>query len=43
MNYLITGTALGLLSETSDDFHRLTGDAPQDMAEFLKANYQASK
>ena len=40
---MYAGAALGLLSETSDDFHRLTGDAPQDMAEFLKANYQASK
>lgn len=31
----------GLLAEVSDDYHRLTGEEPTGMAEYLKDHYQA--
>lgn len=39
---MYAGGALGLLSETSNDFHRLTGEDPTDMETFLTKNYHAA-
>lgn len=37
---MYAGGARGLLSATSNDFHRLSGEDPEDMASFLRDNYQ---
>ena len=37
------GGAKGLLSETSDDFHRLTGREPEEMEHFLRNGYQIAR
>lgn len=36
---MYAGGAKGLLSETSDDFHRLTGREPEEMEHFLRNGY----
>ena len=38
---MYAGGAKGLLSATSNDFHRLTGTDPVEMAEFLAHNYHS--
>ena len=40
---MYAGGAKGLLSETSDDFHRLTGREPEEMEHFLRNGYQISR
>lgn len=40
LSSMYAGGAMGLLAETSHDFHRLTGEDPMGMAEFLTKNYQ---
>ena len=37
------GGAKGLLSATSDDFHRLTGREPEEMEHFLRNGYQIAR
>ncbi len=33
--------AMGLMDEVTSDFRHITGHAPQNMADYLKENYQA--
>ena len=40
---MYAGGAKGLLSETSDDFHRLTGREPEEMEHFLRNGYQIAR
>lgn len=37
---MYAGGAMGLLAETSHAFHRLTGEDPMEMEEYLRKNYQ---
>lgn len=40
---MYAGGAKGLLSATSDDFHRLTGREPEEMEHFLRNGYQIAR
>ncbi|MFY0930218.1 MULTISPECIES: NmrA family NAD(P)-binding protein [Lactobacillus] len=40
---MYAGDAKGLLSATSDDFHRLTGREPEEMEHFLRNGYQIAR
>lgn len=40
---MYAGGAKGLLSTTSDDFHRLTGREPEEMEHFLRNGYQIAR
>lgn len=43
LSSMYAGGAKGLLSATSDDFHRLTGREPEEMEHFLRNGYQIAR